>query len=135
MKKLAIAASLAVTALSSSAMAGDWFVGIEGGKAHNEMSLSGKALDESFSVSKRKIKSNSYGIRVGKYVTDNIRLYGTYSKNKFSDGDVNAFNGVMTNVDADIKSQQNLMFSGDYVFMKDSAFRPFCWCNRSEPVV
>ena len=81
MKKImTIAAAITVATLSSTATAGDWFVGLEGGKANNKISASGTVYDGfseqdlSGSVSDKKAKSKFYGVRVGKYLDDNVRV-------------------------------------------------------------
>ncbi|WP_152553903.1 outer membrane beta-barrel protein [Endozoicomonas elysicola] len=124
MKKImTIAAAITVATLSSTAMAGDWFVGLEGGKANNKISASGTVhdfiseKDLSGSVSDKKAKSKFYGVRVGKYLDDNVRVYGTLSKNKFKNSKVDG--------DRVVNSQKSLMLSSDYVFMKDSSIRLF----------
>ncbi|KEI69811.1 hypothetical protein GV64_02800 [Endozoicomonas elysicola] len=120
---MTIAAAITVATLSSTAMAGDWFVGLEGGKANNKISASGTVhdfiseKDLSGSVSDKKAKSKFYGVRVGKYLDDNVRVYGTLSKNKFKNSKVDG--------DRVVNSQKSLMLSSDYVFMKDSSIRLF----------
>ena len=110
MKKISTIAAIVVATLSSTAMAGEWFAGIEGGKAYNKVAVSGTDKSES----NDKAKSKFYGVKVGKYLDDNIRVYGTLSRNKFNDAK-----------DKDIKAQKSLMLSSDYVFMEGSAVRPF----------
>lgn len=112
MKKITtIAAAVIVATLSSTAMAGEWFAGIEGGKAYNKAEIKEIVSDD-------KAKSKFYGVRAGKYLDDNIRVYGTLSKNKFKEINDNAGGKF-------IKNQKSLMLSSDYVFMEDSSIRPF----------
>ena len=108
MKKITtIAAAIVVATLSSTAMAGEWFAGIEGGKAYNKIEVKNQG-------SENKAKSKFYGVKAGKYLDDNIRVYGTLSRNKFNDAK-----------GENVKAQKSLMLSSDYVFMKGSAVRPF----------
>ena len=124
MKKImTIAAAITVATLSSTAMAGDWFVGLEGGKANNKTSGYTEIPGGQLSLSDKKVKSKFYGVRVGKYIDDNVRIYGSISKNKFNDSDVKEIN--QSGYGKVIKDQKSLMFSSDYVFMKDSSIRPF----------
>ncbi|MGI9278778.1 MAG: outer membrane beta-barrel protein [Endozoicomonas sp.] len=132
-KVFTAAAVMTVAVMSSSAMAGDWFVGVEAGKSKD--AIEGKYVDESISdfssessvISEKlssKAKTGSYGIRVGKYLDDNVRVYGTASKSSFKDSAVKQFNKEVPGK-YEIDSQQSLMMSMDYVFMKDSMVRPF----------
>ena len=125
MKKLItpvlLSAMMVTGATAAHAEAGDWFVGLEAGKARNSMEAKGVFENGNGDIvtrseSSSKIKSTSYGIRVGKYINDNVRVYGTYSENKNYKLDGNKASGV---------KDKSLMASADYVFMKDSSFRPF----------
>ena len=69
MKKVLLAAAVvSATCMGSigSAMASDWFVGVEAGKVKNKLALeqsAGKNYSE-------KLDHSDYGLRVGKYLND-----------------------------------------------------------------
>ena len=123
MKKIISTAlmSAALMSAATAAQAGDWFAGIEAGKAKSAFELEGKINDlKVMDESDKKVKNNSFGIRVGKYLNENVRVYGTYSQNKsfkFKEEGAKELNGKI--------KEQTLMASVDYVFMEGSAFRPF----------
>ncbi|MGI9274658.1 MAG: outer membrane beta-barrel protein [Endozoicomonas sp.] len=135
MKKVTtLAASVAI--ISSSAMAGDWFVGIEVGKTQNNIEAAAEASTANGANHQKvrdkyhdkKAGSNSFGIRIGKYLNDNVRVYGAYTQGRFKDSGTKEFNNTVKSVGGSkykVKDQNSLMFSADYVFMKDSVFRPF----------
>ena len=133
-KVFTAAAVMTVAVMSSSAMAGDWFVGVEAGKSKEavEGKVNSVAEVTLFSMESHttaikgsgKAKTGSNGIRVGKYLDDNVRVYGTASKSSFKDSAVKQFNKEVPGK-YEIDSQQSLMMSMDYVFMKDSMVRPF----------
>ncbi len=122
MKKLLVCAITSAAMLTGTANAladaGDWFVGLELAKTKHK-------VDASFSNGTNtaeaddKEKGTLYGIRLGTYLSDELRLYGTYSENKLDD-----VKDTLTNTEHSHK-QKNLLFSADYVFMKQSPFRPF----------
>ncbi|MCW7555392.1 porin family protein [Endozoicomonas gorgoniicola] len=119
MKKIISTALMSAALMSgaTAAQAGDWFAGIEAGKAKSSFEFNSPSTKET----DKKVKNNSFGIRVGKYLNDNVRVYGTYSQNKsFKFKDENA----KKLADGKVK-EQTLMASVDYVFMEGSAFRPF----------
>ena len=135
MKKVTTLAA-AVAIISSSAMADDWFVGIEAGRTQNSIEAAGKASNydgadyKSYSgkISDQKAKSSNFGLRIGKYLNDNVRVYGTYTQDSFKDSGTKAFNDFARFVGGSkykVKDQSSLMFSADYVFRKDSIIRPF----------
>ncbi|ACA84703.1 outer membrane beta-barrel protein [Shewanella woodyi] len=81
MKKqsLAVAAVLA-TAISAPSMAADWFVG--GAVGYQQDTYKIKETENGATESdKAKEKDMSYQLRVGTYLNDNNRVYGTYSYN------------------------------------------------------
>ncbi|WP_062270233.1 outer membrane beta-barrel protein [Endozoicomonas arenosclerae] len=131
MKKVFTAAAvMTVAVMSSSAMAGDWFVGLEGAtntdkvEAQHKESIPGGTLKETRS---KDFKGKSIGIRVGKYIDENVRIYASLNKSSWNDAD--KFNKAVKRAGGSskyqIKDQQSVMVSGDYVFLKDSPVRPF----------
>ena len=122
MKKIISTALMSAALMSgaTAAQAGDWFAGIEAGKAKTAVEVKGQLNDIKASETDKKVKNNSFGIRVGKYLNDNVRVYGTYSQNKsfkFNEDGAKGLNGKI--------KEQTLTASVDYVFMEGSAFRPF----------
>ncbi len=112
MKKTLIATALIASALSSQAFAGgDWFVGGEVGKARQDYSIH---VDNN-KIGSDKETNNHYGLRIGKQITDHVRVYGTLSGSK---GD--------TKVGPAKFSQKNYqaLISSDYLFGSGSV-RPF----------
>ncbi|WP_211830140.1 outer membrane beta-barrel protein [Kistimonas asteriae] len=114
MKKVIIAAAVvSATSMGSigSAMASDWFIGVEAGKARNEVTVEkntyGKASD--------KVKHTDLGLRVGKYLNENVRTYATITSGKNSWGH---------GADKIEMKDQNLLLSADYLF-GDGNLKPF----------
>ncbi len=109
MKKMLLPVVITSIVASSGAMASDWFAGVEAGYVKNEMKItSQQAFDKADT-------HTGYGIRFGKYLNDNFRLYG-----------------VITTGDADETKlgnkheaeQQTYLISADY-FFGDGNLRPF----------
>ena len=97
-KSLALAAVIA-TAMSAPTMAADWFVGAGVGAQQNTYKLDYNNVVDAESGSLRDTENNEfYEFRVGTYLNDSSRVYGTYSYN--SD---------------DASRQQSLMVSYDYL--------------------
>ncbi|SQH74128.1 conserved exported protein of unknown function [Shewanella benthica] len=100
-KSLALAAVIA-TAMSAPTMAVDWFIGGGVGAQQNTYKGSYQGVDPEFNgdyASARETENNEfYEFRVGTYLNDSSRVYGTYSYN--SD---------------DASRQQSLMVSYDYL--------------------
>ncbi len=115
MKKVLLAAAVvSATCMGSigSAMASDWFVGVEAGKAKNKLSIEQSGHKN---VSK-KLDHSDFGLRVGKYLNDNVRTYATITTGK---DDGKSPQGTKV----ELKSQ-NLLMSADYLF-GDGNLKPF----------
>ncbi len=113
MKKMILAAAVvSATCMSSigSVMASDWFVGVEAGKARNKVAV--EVMD---SKASDKVKHTDIGLRVGKYLNDNVRTYATITSGKDSWG------GGAGKVEM---KDQNLLVSADYLF-GDGNLKPF----------
>ena len=99
------------TAASASELDKGWFVGGDLGIAKRDMSLHNNAGDEfelnGQSFADRMDGSAVFGARLGKYVTDNVRLYTDLSMGK---GSSYAINGYNSSVD-----ELQWTFSADYV--------------------
>ena len=104
MKKLLTATALTAAAIAStSAMAqDDYFVGLEYGKAKHYANVYATDGVDSFQGSDSD-KANTYGIRVGKYLNDNVRVYANLNQGKIKD-------------DGDKHTMRQLTASADYVF-------------------
>ena len=114
MKKVLLAAAVvSATCMGSisSAMASDWFVGVEAGKAKHKMSIEQTGV-KNFS---KKMDHTDYGLRVGKYLNDNVRTYATITTGK-DDGKAGGSK-------VELKSQ-SLLMSADYLF-GDGNLKPF----------
>ncbi|WP_067519276.1 outer membrane beta-barrel protein [Endozoicomonas ascidiicola] len=102
---------------SSGVMADDWFVGGTVGKVKQDSVFTGDDGSD-----KTKLKDTYLGVRAGKFINDNIRLYVNLGKFKDSDKDreVESESGIqqVTDTAVDIKNSE-LSFSMDYV---DSIF-------------
>ena len=167
----------------ASAETGDWFVGIEGGAGKSSFEGSSSASAQAASAeaqlqavagakSKDSLNANSGGIRIGKYLNDNVRIYASLESTGYSgkvsvngsasaalnaselkaelftpdlpiesDGvlpieptdAVTVINAAASTAgkikvkakDLGIKNSKSLMANADYIFMKDSTFRPF----------
>lgn len=103
MKKFTLAAAAVVATLGMSAnvMAADWFVGGSVGAGFNDQSLKGN------SDLKKADGPVRYGIQVGAYLNDNMRVYGSYNTGK----DDAKRNGVKTEM-----TQEQFLLSADYLF-------------------
>ena len=117
MKKMILAAAVvSATCMSSigSVMASEWFVGVEAGKARNKIAVESTISDFSGKASD-KVKHTDLGLRVGKYLNDNVRTYATITSGKDSWG------GGAGKVEM---KDQNLLVSADYLF-GDGNLKPF----------
>ena len=91
--KQLILAGVITSMMSVPAMASDWFIGGAAGYQKNTYKL-----DSSVDGTKEKEKDMAYQLRVGTYINDNSRVYGTYGYNS-----------------EDIGKQQNFLLSYDYL--------------------
>ncbi|WP_153915852.1 outer membrane beta-barrel protein [Shewanella sp. TC10] len=91
--KQLILAGVVTSMMSVPAMASDWFVGGAAGYQKNTYKL-----DSSVDGEKEKERDMAYQLRVGKYINDNSRVYGTYGYNS-----------------EDIGKQQTFLLSYDYL--------------------
>ncbi|MBQ4890586.1 hypothetical protein A9267_13520 [Shewanella sp. UCD-FRSSP16_17] len=90
--KQLILAGVITSMMSVPAMASDWFIGGAAGYQQN------KYEDSTVGGGKEKEKDMAYQLRVGTYINDNSRVYGTYGYNS-----------------EDIGKQQNFLLSYDYL--------------------
>lgn len=107
-KNTLILSALITAALSAPTMAADWFVGGSVGYQQNgyEAELddqAGNDIEDSFSD-----EEMLYELRVGAYLNDNNRLYGTYSYN-----------------DDEFSQQQQFLLSYDYLIGLGDRFNIF----------
>ena len=111
MNKLWVTTALAAALASTSAMAkDDFFMGLEYGKAKH---YSNNTVSELLSSTERsaKEKANTYGIRVGKYLSDDVRVYANLNEGRWKD------NG-------DKHTSRQLTASADYI-LNVGTFKPF----------
>ncbi|AMO57787.1 hypothetical protein GZ77_13135 [Endozoicomonas montiporae] len=108
MKKLTTAALIAALGVSANVMAADWFVGGSIGAGFNDQSVSGTNLRKADDPIR-------YGLHVGAYLNDNMRVYGSYNTGK----DDAKRNGVKTEM-----TQEQFLLSADYLF-GTGALKPF----------
>ena len=109
MKKLPLALAVAALGLSANVLAADWFVGATVGTGFNDVSV------KNGGDIRKPDEPMLYGVRVGTYLNDSMRIYGSYIT---GDDDAKR-SGTKTEV-----SQDQFLLSADYLF-SDGNLRPF----------
>ncbi len=108
MNKLKMAGAIVLAmGVSANVMAGDWFVGGNVGMGFNDLNTPSAIAEPDEQI--------KYGVQIGKYINDNVRVYGIY--NYGSDDD--KFAGSKNEI-----TEQQLLISADYLF-GDKALKPF----------